>query len=184
MKSGVILSTVVLLGICAVTVGCRSKVVSEQPDDVNELIDKAVAAGADIPPSKRGTVARMLRLGEKDLILGLRAFAELSGGRYPASLDTRSALQQMERDQLGSSMADLSQSRKEQMLQDIFFASVFYEKLQREGRNVQYHGNAVSGEDTTKVLMCWTESKDRHKVLLGDLTIQTLSTQQLAELTK
>jgi hypothetical protein len=171
-----------LLSVLAVTVGCRSRAVSDEPDDANAVIDKAVAAGADIPPAKRSIVARVLRLSEKDLILGLYTFAELSGGHYPASLDTKSTLKQVETDRLGSAMPELSESTKERMLQDIFFASAFYEKLQREGRNVQYHGDTVGRQDAGKVLLCWTASKGRHRVVLGDLSIQTLTAEQLAGL--
>ena len=144
---------------------------------------EAVAArGADIPPAKRNLVLRVLRLSEKDLVLGLRTFADLSGGHYPTSLDTKSTFKQVETDRLGSSMPELSESKKEQMLQDIFFASAFYEKLQRENRSVQYHGDTVGRQDAGKVLVCWTESKGRHRVVLGDLSIRTVSSQQLAEL--
>lgn len=175
-------SALVVMGIMAVVVGCHSRAVPEGPNDANAVIDKAVAGGADIPPAKRNIVLRVLRLSEKDLILGLRTFADLSGGHYPNSLDTKSTLKQVETDRLSSSMPELSESRKEQMLQDIFFASAFYEKLQRENRGVQYHGDTVGRQDAGKILVCWTESKGRHRVLLGDLRIRTVSSQQLAEL--
>ncbi len=183
MKSVTVLCSVALLGVLAV-VGCRSKAAPEEPDEVNEAVDKAVAAGADISPSKRNMVVRMLRLNEKDLILGLRTFAELSGGHYPADLDTQSTLKQVETDRLGSSTPDLSESSKKRMLLDIFFASAFYDKLKRDKRNVEYRGDTVGRQDTDKMLMCWSESKGRHRVVFGDLTIRTLSSQQLAELTK
>jgi hypothetical protein len=183
MKSAIILCTAASLGVL-VAAGCRSRAVPEQPDDVNEVIDKAIEAGADIPPSKRNMVVRMLRLSEKDLILGLRTFAELSGGHYPACLETQSVLKQVEADRLGSSTPNLSKSSKEQMLLDIFFATVFYDKLKREKRDVQYHGDTVGWQDAGKMLLCWTESKGRHKVVFGNLTIRTLSSQQLAKLQK
>ncbi|MEN6576158.1 MAG: hypothetical protein ABFD90_07430 [Phycisphaerales bacterium] len=183
MKTVIIVSTVASLGVLAATIGCRSKAVSQEPDEVNAVIDKAVEAGADIPPSKRSMVVRMLRLSEKDLILGLRTFAELSGGRYPDDLETKSMLRQVDAERLGSSRPDLSESRRRQMLMDIFFASAFYDKLKREKRDVQYYGDTVGRQDAGKVLMRWTESKDRYKVVLGDLAIRTLSSQQLAELT-
>ncbi len=181
MKPSRIMLICAWVGFTAVAVGCRSRAVPEEPNDANAAIDQAVAAGADIPPAKRNIVLRMLRLSEKDLILGLRTFADLSGGRYPTTLDTKSTLKQVETDRLGSSMPELSKSRKEQMLQDIFFASAFYEKLQRENRGVQYHGDTVRREDVGKVLMRWAESKGRHRVVLGDLSVRTLSSQQLAE---
>ncbi len=169
-------------GMVAIASGCHSRAVSHEPNDVNAALDKAVAAGADIRLTERPLVVRMLNLSEKDLITGLRAFAELSGGHYPTSLDTRSTLKQVEADRLGSSMPELSESRKKQMLQDIFFASAFYEKLQRENRDVQYHGDTVNKDDAERVLISWSESKDRYKVVLGDLSMTTLSRKQLTQL--
>lgn len=182
MKTAIIIGVVASLGVLATTVGCRSKAVSQEPDEVNAVIDKAVEAGAEIPPSQRNLVIRMLRLSEKDLILGLRTFVELSGGRYPADLETKSTLRQVDAERLGSSMPGLSESRKKQMLMDIFFASVFYDRLKRDKRDVQYYGGTVGRQDAAKVLLCWTESKDRYRVVLGDLTIRNLSSQQLAEI--
>ncbi len=169
------------VGMVMVTSGCHSQAVSNEPNDVNAALDKAAAAGADIRSTERPLVVRMLSLSEKDLITGLRTFAKLSGGHYPTSLDTRSTLKQVETDRLGSSMPELSESKKKQMLHDIFFASAFYEKLQRENRNVRYDGDTVDPEDDGKMLMRWTESKGRYKVVFGDLSVRTLSAQQLAE---
>jgi hypothetical protein len=171
-----------VVGIVTVTSGCHSQAASDEPNDVNAALDKAVAAGADIRPTERPLVVRMLNLSEKDLITGLRTFAELSGGHYPTSLDTRSTLKQVEADRLRSSMPELSESRKKQMLQDIFFASAFYEKLRRENRKVQYHGDTVNKDDAEKVLISWSESKDRYKVVLGNLSMTTLSREQLTKL--
>jgi hypothetical protein len=179
MRNLLVMSAAGAVGIIAMTSGCHSQAVSEEPNDVNAVMDKAVAAGADIRPKERPLIARMLSLSEKDLITGLRTFAELSGGHYPARLDTRSTLKQVETDRLGSSTPELSESRKEQMLQDIFFASAFYEKLQRENRNVQYHGDTVNRDDAEKVLLCWSQAQDRYRVVLGDLRARTLSAEQL-----
>jgi hypothetical protein len=171
-----------LVGVAGFVIGCRSRTASNQPDEVDQAIDQAIVMGGDIPPEKRGVVGRMLRLNEKDLLLGLRTYADLSGGRYPTSLETRSTLKQVETDRLGSSMPELSKSRKEQMLRDIFFATAFYEKLQRENRDVQYHGDTVSRQDAGKVLISWTEPKQRRRVVFGDLTAKTLSVKQFAQL--
>ncbi len=165
-------------------VGCQSNTVSPKPDDVNDTIDHAVAMGADIPPDKRPLVVRMLQLDEKDLVLGLRTYAELSGGHYPTKLDAKSTLKQVETDRLGASRSDLSESRKKEMLQDIFFASTFYDKLVREGHSVQYHGDTVSRQDAGKILVAWNSSKQQFRVILGDLSARTLSTQQFSELAR
>ncbi|MBN1506958.1 MAG: hypothetical protein JW955_08935 [Sedimentisphaerales bacterium] len=181
-KSTAILFSVMLIGITACGAGCGSRAVSQEPDDVNETIDKAVAMGADIPPAKRGLVRRMLRLNEKDLLLGLRAYADLSGGRYPTSLDTRTTLKEVEANELGANLTHTAKSQKDQMLQDIFFATVFYDKLNREDRGAQYHGDTVARQDASKVLVSWTKSKEQYRVVFGDLTARTLSAAQFTQL--
>jgi hypothetical protein len=163
--------------------GCRSQAVSKEPDDVNEAIDKAVVMGADVPPAKRGMIVRMLRVNEKDLLLGLRTYADLSGGCYPTSLDTKSTLKEIETNRLGENLTDTPKSQRDQMVMDIFFATVFYDKLNREKRGAQYHGDSVGRQDAGKVLVSWTESKERHRVVYGDLKAETVSAHQFARLT-
>ena len=138
--------------------------------------------GADIPPAKRGVIGRMLRLNEKDLLLGLRTYADLSGGRYPTSLETKSTLKEIETNRLGANLTDVPKSQKDQMLLDIFFATVFYDKLIREKRGAEYHGDTVNRQDAGKVLVSWTEPKQRYRVVFGDLTAKTLSAKQFAQL--
>lgn len=177
MKTLMIVFSAVLM-----TAGCSSRTTSKKPDDVNEAIDKAVVMGADIPPAKRGLVVRMLRINEKDLLLGLRTYADLSGGRFPTSLDTKVTLQEVETNRLGENLKDTPKSQKDQMLQDIFFATVFYDKLNREKRDALYHGDSVTRQDAGRVLVSWTESKQRYRVVYGDLKAETVSAKQFAQL--
>ena len=176
MKTIMIVCVTLLIG-----AGCRSQASSKEPDDINEAVDKAVVMGADIPPAKRGLIVRMLRINEKDLLLGLRTYADLSGGRYPASLDTKSTLKEIEANKLGSNLKDTPKSQKDQMLTDIFFATVFYDKLNREKRGAQYHGDAVTRGYAGKVLVSWSESQGRYRVVFGDLVAKTLSAEQFTQ---
>ena len=182
MKTIAIAFTAVIVGVAAFAIGCRLQNVSKEPDDVDRAIDEAVVIGADIPPAKRGMIGRMLRINEKDLLLGLRTYAELSGGRYPTSLETKSTLKEIDTNRLGSNLTDTPKSQKDQMLMDIFFATVFYDKLNREKRGAQYHGDTVTRQDAGKVLMSWTESKEQYRVVFGDLSAKSLSAEQLMQL--
>lgn len=137
--------------------------------------------GADIPPAKRGVVIRMLRINEKDLLLGLRTYADLSGGRYPTSLETKSTLKEIETSRLGSNLTDTPKSRKDQMVLDIFFATAFYDKLNRDKCSPRYHGDTAGRPDADKVLISWTEPKQRYRVVFGDLTAKTLSAAQFTQ---
>ena len=169
-----------VVGFAAVVTGCQSHAVPKETDHGYEVIDKAVAAGADIPPDKRSLVARMLSLSEKDLVTGLRTFAELSGGRYPTRLDTRTTVK--EADGLGSPPTEMSESEKKQKIQDIFFASAFYEKLGREKRDVAYHGDVVGADDAERVLLRWKVTNDSYRVVRADLRCETVTRVQLAAL--
>jgi hypothetical protein len=169
-----------VVGFAVVVTGCQSPAVPKESDHGDEVIDKAVAAGADIPPDKRSLVARMLSLSEKDLIRGLRTFAELSGGRYPTRLDTKTTVK--EADGLGSSLREMSESEKKQKMQDIFFASAFYEKLGRENRDVVYHGDVVGADDTERILLRWRIARDDYRVVHADLRCESVTHVQLAAL--
>jgi hypothetical protein len=180
MKTTMVVFAAVLAAVAGI--GCRCHGASKEPDEVDQAIDEAIVRGADIPPAKRGLIGRMLRLNEKDLLLGLRTYADLSGGRYPTSLETEITLKEIETNQLGSNLTDTPKSQKDQMVMDIFFATAFYDKLSREKRGVQYHGDTVGRQDAGKVLISWTESKQRYRVVFGDLTAKTLSAEQFAQL--
>jgi hypothetical protein len=180
MKTTMVVFVAMLAAVAGI--GCRCHGASKERDEVDHAIDEAIVRGADIPPAKRGIIGRMLRLNEKDLLLGLRTYAELSGGRYPISLETEITLKEIETNRLGSNLTDTPKSQKDQMVLDIFVATAFYDKLKREKRAAQYHGDTVNRQDAGRVLLSWNESKDRYRVVFGDLTAKTLSPEQLARL--
>ena len=180
MNNSIVRLLVGVVGFAVVVTGCRSPAGAKDSDHADEVIDKAVAAGADIPPDKRGLVARMLSLNEKDLITGLRTFAELSGGRYPTRLDSKTTVK--EADGLGSSLPEMSESEKKQKIHDIFFASAFYEKLGRENRDVAYHGDVVGADDTERILIRWKIAGESYRVVRADLRCETVTLVQLTKL--
>lgn len=166
---------------------------NERPTDVEEepaadetsagqaLVDEAVALGADIPSEKRGLVARMLNLSEKDLIAGLKTFSELAGGRYPRKLDAKSAVK--ETDGLGADvLSDVSEEIKKQKIQNIFFAAAYHDKLVRERKDVVYHGDTVSAQDGDKVLMRWKIKGGKFRVVFGNLTAKDVTASELGRL--
>jgi len=91
-------------------------------------------------------------------------------------------LKEIEANRLGSNLTDTPKSQKDQMVLDIWFATAFYDKLNREKRGAQYHGATVSRQDAGKVLISWTESQERYRVVFGDLTAKTLSAEQFTKL--
>lgn len=153
----------------------------ENTSDGQALLDKAIAMGADIPADKRDIVTRMLNLNEKDLIAGLKVFAELSGGRYPSKLDAKSTIK--EADGLDTDiLRDASEEVKKQKVQDIFFAATYHDKLVREKKDVMYYGDKVTAEDIDEILVRWKVAKGKYRVVCGNLTIQSVTAKELAEL--
>lgn len=161
--------------------GIEEKPASDETSPGQALVDEAVAMGADIPPEKRGLVTRMLNLSEEDLIAGLKAFADLSGGRYPRKLDAKSTMK--ETDGLGADvLRDTSKEAREQKIQDIFFATAFHDKLVREKKDVTYHGDAVTARDGDEVLMRWKIADGKYRVVFGDLTAKDVTPDELKRL--
>jgi hypothetical protein len=155
---------------------------TENVVDKGKLLDKAIElSGAKVPDSDRGLVMRMLGLNEKDLIKGLGVFLELSGGTYPSSLDAKTTIKEI--DGLGKKLK-MSRDKAKEKAQDIFFAAAYYEKLVREKRDVAYYGDKVAVEDSDKVLMRWKLSKDKYRVVFGDLRRDSVTAEKLAKLEK
>ncbi len=69
-------------------------------------------------------------------------------------------------------------------LLSILPAGALYAQLARENKDVAYYGDTVTAKDSEKVLMRWKISDDEYIVILGDLTTENLSAEELAELEK
>ncbi len=147
-------------------------------NDNEKLLDMAIKmSGADLPPEKRGKALRMLSLNEKDVIRGLGVWLELLDGRYPKSLEPKVAIKQAN-SLLGAKYGDGKQVNRDEVegkTYDIFFASVFYDKILREKKDVAYYGHKITVEDSSKVLMRWKISDGRYRVIYGDLSIKDVA---------
>lgn len=58
----------------------------------------------------------------------------------------------------------------------------FYYKLIQEGKDPVYYGKDVNAGDANAVLMRWKVSEGQYRVIFGDLSIETVSADELAEL--
>jgi len=86
-------------------------------------------------------------------------------------------------DPLGAdAIAGVSEQVKKQKLQDIFFATAYYDKLVREKKDVAYYGDAVSATDAGKVLIRWKTERDKYRVVFGDLTAKDVTADELKTL--
>jgi len=158
--------------------------------DRNKLLDMALKiSGEKLPPGKRSKVLRILSLNEKDVIRGLGVWLELLDGQYPNSLEPKVAIKQAD-SLLGKKYGNREQASQEkkkeieEKVYDVFFASAFYDKLVRAKKDVAYYGDKITVEDSGKVLMRWKLSKDKYRVVFGNLTRKSVTAKELAELEK
>ncbi len=166
---------------------------TKSPGEKEKLLDIALKlSGKKVSTQERNVIMRMLNLNEKDLIKGLGVFVELSEGQYPSKLDTKTTLTETgglwRVKHAGVPVDDTKDKAKkkagEEKGYDIFFASAFYDKLIREKKDVAYYGDKITVEDSDKVLMRWKLSKDKYRVVFGNLTRKTVTAEELAELEK
>jgi len=126
---------------------------------------------------------------EGKAILGLKAFAEVTQGSYPNSLNMTHVL-------IDGGNAIIKRlgdnawigSRKEQaeaLWRRVICCKstcLFYDELLRQDKDVAYFGDNVAAKDADAVLMRWKISEDEYRVIFGDLTTKDISAAQLAEL--
>jgi outer membrane lipoprotein-sorting protein len=159
----------------------------EIDQNAKEALETAIQLGADIPKDKRPIVLRMLSLNEKDIIRGFAVWLELLDGKYPNSLEAEAAIKQSE-PLLMAKYYDAGQVIKgeekelKEKTYDLFFASAFYDKLILEKKDVVYYGDNLTVEDSDKILVRWKTSKNRYRVIFGDLTRKTVTAEELSEL--
>jgi hypothetical protein len=59
---------------------------------------------------------------------------------------------------------------------------IFYQKLRQEGNEPAYYGDKVTAEFGDSVLMRWKVSDKQYRVIFGNLTVKTVSADELAAL--
>lgn len=156
----------------------------------------------DIPEDFTGlpTHGMKLSLNEKAAIDGLRFFAEILE-RYPKKLNFRDLMREFaatsDREdkiedmtegtlKLQEEMEKMTEDEKSKKTMEIIrlfqSPSIFYMTLVQDKKEPVYSGETVGPEDADAILMRWKVSEDECRVIYGDLTAETISTEQLAEL--
>ena len=87
--------------------------------------------------------------------------------------------------------SEVNKQKREEMMPEFMqktvtvqAACMFYAQLVKEDKDPAYYGDSVLPGDADRVLMRWKISDDQYRVIFGDLTAETVSAQQLAELEK
>lgn len=122
-----------------------------------------------------------LESGEQ-LVEGLAYFAKLSGGKYPAKLTVGGILEEVGAIYKARS-ADGAQVRiDDDQIVNLKLGADYISRLDAEGNAPAYHGATVTPADAGKVLVRWKLGDGRYRIIFGDLRIEDVTPQRLAEL--
>jgi len=141
---------------------------------------------------------KMPSITEEAAVEGLKFFAEIVG-QYPKKLNLINLMQEFSaiKDSEHPTEAalklreEMKQMQKEEniekavdMMRPVQSLGMFYMTLLQDRKDPAYYGDSVLPGDADRVLMRWKISDDQYRVIFGDLTAETVSAQQLAELEK
>ena len=121
-----------------------------------------------------------LESGEQ-LVEGLAYFAELTGGKYPVKLTIGDILGEVGNIYKTKS-SDLSFQLDDGQIVNLKYGAQHFGRLEAEGKEPVYSGAIITAADVNKVLLRWKLDDDRYRVIFGDLRIEDVSAERLAEL--
>jgi len=118
----------------------------------------------------------------EELIDALKYFQELSGGRFPKSLnpmDLSRELMDLAKD--GSKPELVGQMGQEKVLK-FTLACTNFQMLTMQKAEPKYYGDTVTPADADKVLARWKTPAGQYRVIYGDLRSEEVTAERLAEL--
>ncbi len=115
------------------------------------------------------------------LVEGLKYFAQINDGKYPAKLSIRDVLGEIGNIYRAKS-ADPSFQIDDAQVSTLKYGVQYFGTLQTEGKDPVYNGQTVTAADADKILLRWKMDNDQYRVILGDLRIEDVSPERLAEL--
>ena len=138
---------------------------------------------------------KMPSMNEEGAIEGLKLFAELAG-KYPKDLNLMTLMQQVGKLRDSQSPAaekirkKLEQAKSDEervtalmeIMQPIQSIGMFYMTLVQDGNDPAYYGDKVTPEFPHAVLMRWKAEDGSYRVIFGDLTVEDVTADELAEL--
>jgi outer membrane lipoprotein-sorting protein len=148
----------------------------------------------DFKPLMAGGM-KMPSMSEEGAVEGLKLFEEFTG-KYPENLNIMTLMQQVSKLRDSQSPAaeqfrkKLKQAESDEervaaimeMTQPIQSIGMFYMMLVQDKKDPAYYGDKVTPEFPHAVLMRWRVEDGNHRVIFGDLTVEDVTTDELAEL--
>ena len=123
---------------------------------------------------------------ETGAIEGFKLFAEITNGKYPSQMNAMTAVMEAQEGLTKKVNAARDVEPNDQLQQKINELIkvqgpfLFYQKLIQEGNEPVYYGNKVTAEFGDSVLMRWKVSDKQYRVIFGNLTVKTVSDNELA----
>ncbi len=116
---------------------------------------------------------------------GLRFFAEMTGGKYPSELVMTTISKELRKAMKANIESGTGEKRGKpdiQRMMGLQMAGAFVGGLRSEDKEPAYYGDSVTAGDVDKVLLRWKLDDGQYRVIFGDLRIEDVSAEQLAEL--
>jgi hypothetical protein len=148
----------------------------------NAQVDAGVFASAipqDYEPMY--TITKSPPESGEQLVAGLAHFAELSGGKYPAKLAIGDIIGEVN-ELVQKRSSDPSFQVDDIQMSNLKYGAQHFRQLEVNGREPVYNGRTVAAGDADEVLVRWKLEDDLYRVVFGDLRIEDVSAERLAEL--
>jgi len=114
------------------------------------------------------------------LVEGLKYFAQINDGEYPAKLSIRDVVGEIG-DIFRANGSD-PHFLDDAQISTLKYGVAYFGTLQTEGKEAVYNGQTVTAADANKVLLRWKLDDAQYRVIFGDLRIEDVSAGRLAEL--
>jgi hypothetical protein len=130
----------------------------------------------------------MPQIDETNAIKGFKLFSKASGGTYPSSLSMLTVMKEYGKyDDFKAKIGkgEPNEAVRQEFVQRITLLSAtygFYAKLQNENKDPAYHGDKVASTDSDLPLLRWKVSNNQFRVIYGDLHVEDVGPERLAEL--
>jgi len=115
------------------------------------------------------------------LVDGLKYFAQINDGKYPAKLSIRDVVGEIGNIYRAKS-GDPSFRIDDSQVSTLKYGAQYFDTLQTEGKEPVYCGATVTAADVDKVLLRWKLDGGRYRVIFGDLRIEDVDAKRMAEL--
>lgn len=122
-----------------------------------------------------------LESGEQ-LAEGLAYFAKFSNGRYPAKLTVGDILGEVATIYRKRQAEGAEVQVDDDQIVNLKLGANYISRLKAEGKEPAYYGETITPADADKVLVRWKLDGGQYRVIFGDLRIEDVDSQRLADL--